>query len=135
MKNNNFRLFLLTLSLLLIAAIFNFNIYRELKKQRDINEKIHDKYKKISENKVKKYTYSDIIEFVERNKDFSIVYISKEKNNDINVELAFKGSFKSFTDSINSIINQGEFRKIAHLSLQNDNKNINDIIGRLKLIL
>lgn len=134
MQNNNYKLLIvLTLSILLISVVFNYKVYANIEKQISTNKKVQKKYKNLSEKKVKKYTYSDIIELVEENKDFSIVNINKDKNNNIDLELTFKGSVTAFFSFINSIKYNNKFKEIIFLNLKNDNNDTNNVTGRLKL--
>ncbi|WP_027624688.1 hypothetical protein [Clostridium lundense] len=134
MQDNNYKLLIvLTLCILLISVVFNYKVYDNIKKQISVNKKIQKKYRNLSEKKVKKYTYSDIIELVEENKNFSIVNIDKDKNNNIDVELTFKGSITSFFSFINSIKYNNRFKEIIFLSLKKNSDDINNVVGRLRL--
>lgn len=133
MKSNGLKL-LSALFILLMCNVYNYKIYSDIKRQSYANEKMQKKYENLSENKVKKYTYSDIIEFVEENRDFSIVNINKDRNNNTNVELNFKSGIKPFISFINSTKNKDKFIDIIFLNLKRDN-NKNIITGNLKLRL
>ncbi|KAJ51492.1 NhaP-type Na+/H+ and K+/H+ antiporter [Clostridium tetanomorphum] len=133
MENKNYLLLLsISIVFLIISVLANHNVYAKLKKQKYIDNEIKIAYDSLFQKQVKKCTYSDIIRLVEENKNFSIININKEKNNDIKVELKFRGNLNTCINFIKRIKEKVEFKEIIYLTIEKDDQ---DIKGTFKFSL
>lgn len=71
---------------------------------------------------VKKYGYSDILEFLQKNKDFVVKSINVLENEICNVEVNYNGDIKLLYSSLCYLKESENFLSINKISINNDAK-------------